>query len=62
MLDYLIPKDERDKESEYHNTIRTQTERPILTADDIEYSPEEIRMAIDEINLKKITNRRRHHQ
>ena len=34
MLDYLIPKGEVDNESEYHNTIRTQTERPIQTADD----------------------------
>jgi hypothetical protein len=33
MLDYLISKDE-DNDSDYHNTIRTQTERPIQTADD----------------------------
>jgi len=36
MLDYLIPKDEVDYESEYHNTIRTQTERSIHTAVDRE--------------------------
>ena len=34
MLDYLIPKDEVDKESDYYDTIRTQTDRPIQTADD----------------------------
>ena len=34
MLDYFIPKDEVDNESDYHNTIRTQIERPIQTADD----------------------------
>jgi len=52
MLDYLIPKDEEDNDSEYHNSIRTQTERPIQTADDRDYSPEEIRMAIEAINRK----------
>ena len=44
MLECLVPKDEVDNESDYHNTIRTQTERPIQTADDREYSLEEIRM------------------
>ena len=34
MLHYVIPKDEVDNESEYHNTIRTQTERPIQTPND----------------------------
>jgi len=34
MLYYLIPKDEVDNESDYHNTIRTQTEKPIQTAND----------------------------
>ena len=53
MLDYLIPKDEVDNESNYHNTIRTQTERPIQAADDREYSLEEIRLAIEAINSKK---------
>ena len=33
MLDYLIPKDEVDNESDYHNIIRMQTERPIQTED-----------------------------
>jgi ATP-dependent helicase YprA (DUF1998 family) len=53
MLHYLIPKDEVDNESNYHNTIRTQTERPIQAADDREYSLEEIRLAIEAINSKK---------
>ena len=53
MLDYLIPKDDEDNESDYDNTIKTQTERPIQTADDREYSPEEIRTAIEAINSKK---------
>ena len=53
MLDYLIPKDEVDNDSEYRNSIRTQTKRPIQTADDRDYSPEEIRTAIEARNSKK---------
>jgi len=53
MLDYLIPKDEVDNESDYHNTNRTQTEKPIQMVDDREYLSEEIRMAIEAINSKK---------
>jgi hypothetical protein len=43
MLDYLISKDEEDNDSDYHKTIRKLTETPIQTADDREYTPEEIR-------------------
>jgi hypothetical protein len=53
MFDYLITKDEEDNDSDYHKTIRTLTERPIQTADDTEYTPEEIGNAIDAINCKK---------
>ena len=53
MLDYLIPKDEEDNDSEYHNSIRTKTERPIQTANNRDYSPEEMRTAIEAINSKK---------
>jgi hypothetical protein len=53
MLDYLITKHEEDNDSDYHKTIRTLTERPIKTADDREYTPEEIGNAIDAIKCKK---------
>jgi len=53
MLDYLIPKDEVDNDTDYHNKIRKQIERPIQTADDREYSSEEIRTAIEAIHSKK---------
>ena len=49
----LIAKDEEDSDSDYHKTIRTLTERPIQTADDREYTPEEIGNAIHAINCKK---------
>jgi len=53
MLDYLIPKDEVNNDTDYHNKIRKQIERPIQTANDREYSPEEIRTAIEVIHSKK---------
>jgi hypothetical protein len=42
-----------DKDSDYHKTIRTLTEQPIHTADDREFTPDEIENAIDAINCKK---------
>jgi hypothetical protein len=62
MLDYLITKDEEEDDSDYHKTIRGLTERPIQSADDREYTTEEIGDAIDAINSKKSTRRRRDHQ
>jgi len=55
MLDYLIPKDEVNNDTDYHNNIRKQIQRPIQTADDREYTPEEIRTAIEAIHRKKAT-------
>ena len=62
MLDYLITKDEGDSDSDYYKTIGTLTERPIQTADDRHYTPEEIGNAIDAINCKKSPRRRWDHQ
>jgi len=53
MLEYLIPKAEEDNDTEYHNTIRTLSARPIQTADDREYTPDEIETAIEAISSKK---------
>jgi hypothetical protein len=50
MLHYLITKDEEDNDSYYHKTIRTLTEQTIQTADDREFTPEEIGNAIESIN------------
>jgi len=55
MLDYLIPEDEVDNDTDYQNKIRKQIDRPIQTADDTEYSPEEIRTAIEALDSKKVT-------
>jgi hypothetical protein len=51
MLERLISKHEEDNDSDYHNT--TLTETPIQTADDSEYTPEEIGMVIEAIISKK---------
>jgi len=53
MFDYLIPNDEVENGTDYHNKIRKQIERLIQTADDRQYSPEEIRTAIETMHSKK---------
>jgi len=42
-----------DKDSDCHKTIRTLTEQPIRTADEREFTPDEIGNAINVINCKK---------
>jgi len=42
-----------DNDSDYHKTIRTLTEQPIQTADNREFTPDEIANTIDAINCKK---------
>jgi len=41
-----------DNDSDYHKTMRTLTGQPIQTADDREFTPDEIGNAIDAINCK----------
>jgi hypothetical protein len=53
MLDYLMPKDGEDNDSEYHNSIRTQTEMSIQTENDRDNSPEEFRTEIGAKNRRK---------
>ena len=53
ILDYLNTKHEVDNDSDYHKTFRTLTEQPIQTADDRQFTPDEIGNAIDAINCKK---------
>jgi hypothetical protein len=53
MLHYLIAKDDEDKDSDYHKTIRSQIEIPIQTADTREYTPEEIGTAIETLESNK---------
>ena len=53
MPEYLIPKDEEDNDTEYHNTIRILSARPIQTADDREYTTDKTETAIETISSKK---------
>ena len=46
MAEYLIPKDEQPDDTDYHKRIRTQIKGPILTADDRDYSPAEVKNAM----------------
>jgi hypothetical protein len=53
MIDYINPKDEWLDDTEYYKRIRYQAKEPILTMDDSDYSPTEVKNAIDELNNKK---------
>jgi hypothetical protein len=53
VIDYLIPKDEKTDDTDYHKRIRAQAEEPILTADDRDCTPSEVKNAIDDLKLKK---------
>ena len=53
MIEYLIPKDEQIDDTDYHKRIRAQTEEPILTADDRDSTPSEVKNAIVDLKLKK---------
>ena len=43
MSDYLIPTDDQLHDTDYHKGIRAQSKEPILTADDREYTPTEVK-------------------
>jgi superfamily I DNA/RNA helicase len=62
MLDHLIPTDELLDDTDYHKRIRDQTKEPIYTADDRDYSPDEVKNAIEELNHKKNARGRLHHR
>jgi len=53
VIDYLIPKDEQIDDTDHHKRIRVQTEEPILTADDRDCTPSEVKNAIGDLKLKK---------
>ena len=52
-LEQLIPKDEVTEETDHHKKIRTFTEEPMETEDNMEFTTEEIRQAIKSIDHKK---------
>ena len=54
-LEYLIPKDDKTEETEYHKRVRKSIEEPMETEDDRDYTTEEIRQTIKSIDYKKAT-------
>jgi ATP-dependent Lon protease len=53
MAEHLIPKDDAKDDTEYHKQIRKQVKEPIQTEEDREYTKEEVKNAIAELNTKK---------
>jgi hypothetical protein len=53
LIDYLNPKDEPLDDTNCHKRIKDQTKEPILTADNRDYSPSEVKNAINKLNNKK---------
>ena len=54
-LEYLIPKDDKTEETEYHKRVRKSIEEPMETEDDRDFTTEEIRQTIKSIDYKKAT-------
>jgi hypothetical protein len=54
MSDYLIPKDDRTDDTNYHKGIRAQSKEPILTADDRNYAPTEVKNTIYDLKRNKV--------
>jgi ribonuclease HI len=53
MAEHLIPKDEDKDDTDYHKQIRKQVKESIQTAEDREYTIEEVKNAIAELKHKK---------
>jgi len=53
ILDHLITKDDRTDDTDYHKRIRREIREPNQTEDDREFTPAEIKNAIEELKNKK---------
>jgi hypothetical protein len=53
MLEYFTPEDKEDDDTAYHRLARTQSQDPVDTADDKDFTLEEIRNAIESMGNKK---------
>jgi len=53
MLDDFTPEDNERDDKDYHKQVRTQTQKPTTTADDREFTIEEIWDAVDSMDNKK---------
>jgi hypothetical protein len=53
MLDYFTPEDKETDDTDYHKLVRTQTQDPAETADDKDFTRQEIRNAVESMGNKK---------
>jgi hypothetical protein len=53
MLEYFTPEDNEYDDNEYHKQVRAQSQEPVNTADDKEFTLEEIRNAVDSLDNKQ---------
>jgi hypothetical protein len=53
MLDYFTLEDNKRDDNDYHKQIRVQAQQPTTTADDREFTIEEIRYAVEGMGNKK---------
>ena len=53
MLDHLITRDDQNDDLDYHKRIRTKIREPSQTADNREFTPAEIKSAIEDLKNKK---------
>ena len=52
MLDYFTPEDNERDDNDYHKQVRVQAQQPTATADDREFTIEEIRYAVESMDKK----------
>ena len=53
MLDHLFPEDDPQKDTDQQKEVRRQTEQPINTADDKEFTQDEVRQVLEGFKDKK---------
>jgi hypothetical protein len=53
MLEYFVPEDKDNDDTDFHKQARTQSQEPMDTADDKDFTLEEIRNAVERMGNKK---------
>jgi len=53
MLVYFVPEDKNNDDTDFHKQARTQSQEPVDTADDRDFTLEEIRNAVESMGNKK---------
>jgi len=53
MLEHFTPEDNQNDDSDYHKQARTQSQEPTITADDKEFTVDEIKNAVISIGEKR---------